>query len=152
MKIPLAVVLVALCACASPQPKPTPVTAAPPPEPPRSLYERLGGQPGIEAVVGQLVANVGADTRINYFFGLTDIDGLRRHLVTFVCVATGGPCQYQGRDMHSAHHGMGINHAQFGALIEDLVKALDQFHVGDREKSELLAALGPLEPQIVEAR
>jgi hemoglobin len=151
MKIHLILVLAALVACATAKPKPAPAPAAPAPEPPKSLYERLGGQAGIEAVVGQLVANVGADPRINYFFGLTDIGGLRDHLVAFVCVAAGGPCRYRGRTMGEAHRGLGITGDQFDALVEDLVKALEQFHVGEREKGELLAALGPLKPQIVEA-
>jgi len=33
-----------------------------------TLYERLGGQPAINAVVDDFVANVAADQRINRFF------------------------------------------------------------------------------------
>ncbi|MDH4260828.1 MAG: hypothetical protein OEW16_11080, partial [Gammaproteobacteria bacterium] len=35
--------------------------------PGQSLYERLGGEAAIKAVVDQFVANVGADTRINQY-------------------------------------------------------------------------------------
>jgi len=37
----------------------------------------------------------------------------------------------------------------FNALVEDLVKALDQFKVGATEKNELLGALGPMKGDIV---
>jgi hemoglobin len=140
---------VALGGCATAKPKP--VAAAPVQEAPKTLYERLGGQPAIEAVVGALVGNVAADDRINAGFALVDIGKLRAHLVEFVCVATGGPCQYTGRDMHTAHAGLGVTGPQFDALVEDLIKALDKFNVPAQEKGELLGALGPLKPQIVES-
>ncbi len=48
------------------------------------------------------------------------------------------------------HAGMGISSADFGALVEDLVGALDKFKVGDKEKNDLLGALGPMKSDIVE--
>jgi len=37
----------------------------------------------------------------------------------------------------------------FGALVEDLVGALDQFKVPPREKNELLSMLAPMKSDIV---
>ena len=51
--------------------------------------------------------------------------------------------------MKEAHRGMGITDADFGALVEDLKKALDKFKVGAAEQSELLGALGPMKGDIV---
>lgn len=115
----------------------------------KSLYERLGGTPAITAVVDDFVANVAADSRINGRFAGTNIPRLKTLLVDQVCEATGGPCKYQGRDMKSAHAGMGITNAEFNALVEDLVKSLDTFRVPPEEKGELLNALDSLRPQIV---
>ena len=56
---------------------------------------------------------------------------------------------YKGKDMKTAHKGMGISDADFNALVEDLVKSLDKFSVPAKEKGELLGILGPLKPQIV---
>ncbi len=137
------------CACATAKPQPSAASAAA--QAPRTLYDRLGGQPAIEAVVGQLIGNVAADDRINAGFAMIDLGKLKTHLVEFVCVATGGPCQYTGRDMKTAHAGLGVTGPQFDALVEDLVKALDKFNVPAQEKGELLGALGPLKPQIVES-
>ena len=116
----------------------------------KSLYERLGGQPAITAVVDQFVANVAADKRINTFFANADIPGLKSKLVDQVCQASGGPCTYTGKDMKTAHQGMGIKEADFNALVEDLTAALDQFKVPDKEKSELLGLLAPMKSDIVE--
>jgi len=117
--------------------------------PQKSLYDRLGGQPAITAVVDDFVGNVAGDGRINGFFARTDIARLKRLLVEQICQATGGPCTYTGRDMVTAHKGMNITDAQFNALVEDLVKSLDKFKVPEKEKDELLGALGGLKPQIV---
>jgi hemoglobin len=127
---------------------PTPVPTAPGQA---KLYDRLGGNPAITAVVDAFVANVAADTRINHFFARTDIPTLKMHLVNQIGEATGGPEKYTGRDMKTAHAGLMITKADFDALVEDLVKALDQFKVPEKEKNELLGLLGPMQNDIVTA-
>jgi len=117
--------------------------------PQKSLYDRLGGKEAITAVVDDFVANVAADKRINGFFAKADIARLKRNLVDQICQATGGPCTYTGKDMKTAHKGMGITDADFNALVEDLKKSLDKFKVPAKEQGELLGALGSLKPQIV---
>ena len=79
----------------------------------------------------------------------TDAAHLKQMLVEFVCVATGGPGPYHGRDMKGSHAGMDLVDEEFTAVVENLAGALDHFHVGAREKNELLGALGPLKPEIV---
>jgi hemoglobin len=116
----------------------------------KSLYERLGGQPAISAVVDEFAGIVLKDDRINRKFSKSDPARLVSNLKAFVCSATGGPCAYTGRDMKTSHKGMGTTAGEFNALVEDLVKALDKFKVPDREKNELLGALGPLKGDIVE--
>jgi hemoglobin len=127
---------------AKPAPPPAPVSAKP-------LYDRLGGKPAVEAVVDEFLKRVAADKRINGRFFNTDIARLRGLLVEFVCSATGGPCQYTGRDMRSSHAGFQLVQEEFDALVGDLVGALDKFNVPKKEKGELLGALGPLAKEIV---
>ena len=117
--------------------------------PQKSLYDRLGGKDAITAVVDDFVGNVAADKRINGFFAKADVPRLKRNLVDQICQATGGPCTYTGKDMKTAHKGMGITDADFNALVEDLNKSLDKFKVPAKEQGELLGALGSLKPQIV---
>jgi hemoglobin len=120
----------------------------------KTLFARLGGKKAITAVVDEFVGRVAADTRINKFFAATAADPKRltmfkMKLVDQICQASGGPCKYTGKDMKSAHAGMGVSSADFGALVEDLVGALDKFKVGEKEKGELLGALGPMKSDIV---
>jgi hemoglobin len=165
----LACALVAGCGSKKPTPAPTPMptpdtTATAPtpenavsekptpmPEKPKSLYDRLGGLPAITAVVDEFVARTTSDPRIKERFFNTDADNLKKLLVQFVCMATGGPCKYEGRDMSSTHAGMDLVDDEFNALVENLSGALDKFKVPEKEKGELLGALGPLKPQIVVA-
>ncbi len=116
----------------------------------KSLYDRLGGQPAIEAVVNDFAGRVLADTRINKKFAKSDAPRLVKNLTDFVCNATGGPCEYKGLSMKESHKKMGVTTGEFNALVEDLVATLDKFKVPAAEKGELLAALGPLAEDIVE--
>lgn len=121
----------------------------------KSLYRRLGREKAITAVVDEFVTNVAADARINHYFAAAASDpkrmaAFKTNLVNQICEASGGPCKYTGKSMKEAHKGMGITAADFNALVEDLVKALDKLKVGEKEKNELLAVLGPMKSDIVE--
>ena len=116
----------------------------------KTLYDRLGGKAAITAVVDQFVTNVADDKRINARFSTTDIPRLKKNLVDQVCMASGGPCTYSGRDMTTTHAGMKITAADFNALVEDLVASLNKFKVSETEKKELLGILGPMKKDIVE--
>jgi hemoglobin len=121
----------------------------------KSLYDRLGGKKAITAVVDEFVGRAAADRRINAFFAATAADPdrvmkFKHNLVDQICEASGGPCKYTGKDMKTAHMGMGVGGADFNALVEDLVGALDKFKVPQHEKDQLLGALGPMKADIVE--
>ena len=116
----------------------------------QSLFERLGGKDSLTAVVDEFAGRVLADTRINAKFAKSDPVRLKAMLVEQLCEATGGPCKYTGRSMPASHLNMGVTTGEFNALVEDLVGALDKFNVPQREKDELLGALGPMKAQIVE--
>jgi hemoglobin len=115
----------------------------------KSLYDRLGGKPAITAVVDDFTARVAADRRINRFFANTDVPAFKAKLVDQICEASGGPCKYTGKDMKTAHAGMGVTDDDFNALVGDLVATLDKFKVPEKEKGELLGALGPMKKDIV---
>src|SRR5438045_3691805 len=87
----------------------------------KSLYDRLGKKKAITAVVDEFVSRVAADTRINKYFEADVKDPARlkkfkANLVDQICEAGGGPCKYKGKDMKTAHMGMGISGGDFNAL------------------------------------
>lgn len=157
------VALLAACGGSSkkPEPEPAPVVTPevattpsaapgkPAPPAPKSLFDRLGGLPAITLVVEEFVTRSTTDERIKERFFNTDATNLKKLLVEFVCLATGGPCTYTGRSMEDSHAGMDLVDEEFTALVEDLVAGLDKYKVPEKEKGEILGALGPLKPTMV---
>jgi hemoglobin len=138
------VFVVAACGGGTKTQDTTPATAN------KSLYDRLGGQDAIRAVVKDFVENnVAKDPRINARFANADIPHLEQMLTEQICQGTGGPCTYTGKDMKTAHQGMKITDDDFTALVEDLTKSLDKFKVPAKEQSELVNVLAPMKPDIV---
>jgi len=120
-----------------------------------ALYKSLGGKKAIVAVVDEFVGRVAGDSRINGYFKDTASDprrlaAFKMKLADQICEASGGPCKYTGKSMKDAHAGMGITSADFNALVEDLVGALDKLHVKEADKNALLSVLGPMKSDIVE--
>ena len=118
----------------------------------KSLYERLGGQAAVEAVVKDFAGRVLADARINKKFAKSNADRLVTNLIDFVCAGTGGPCQYKGQSMKKSHKKMGVTTGEFNALVEDLVATLDKINVPQKERDDLLKVLGPMATDIVEVK
>lgn len=118
-----------------------------------SLYKRLGGYDAIAAVtdefVGRLVSN---KTLARFFTGAStnSKQRIRQLVVDQLCAVTGGPCVYIGRDMKTAHAGMGITEADWNAAVKDLVDTLDKFKVPQKEKDELIAIVATTKADIVE--
>lgn len=110
-----------------------------------SLYWRLGGPEAINAAVEETIKLSKADPRLAGRLS----GGCAGKLKEQLCTATGGPCTYTGRDMKSAHAGMKITEAEFGAVGENLVKVLNAFKVPEKEKGDLLGLILPLKAQIV---
>jgi hemoglobin len=120
------------------------------PPPPVTLYDRLGGEAGLNAVLDDFIANVGADDRIAKYFADTNLPRFKKRLGEQLCAAAGGPCAYTGQQMRAAHPpSMGVTEAAFNALIEDLVRSLNKFKVPAKEQAELLGLLDPMKPDIV---
>ena len=118
----------------------------------KTLYERLGGEAAISAVVDDFAQRVLADPRIHQKFAKSNAPRLLYFLKQQICAATGGPCKYEGRDMQTAHRNMGITNGEFNALVEDLVATLNKFNVPKPEQDELLGILAPMRSQIVEVQ
>jgi hemoglobin len=123
-----------------------------------SLYKRLGGEPAIRAVVDDFVAYAAPDPAVNFTrkghpneWQATDanVAKFKKHLVQFISKATGGPQTYEGRDMVTAHTGMGITNEEFNAIAGDLKKALDKNNVPSNLQDELIAVVETTRAQIV---
>jgi len=117
--------------------------------PKASQYEQFGGRPGIEALVEEFLVRILEDERINRGFAEVDIVNLNDRLVEQICVEVGGPCTYTGRSMAESHAGLGLGDADFIALVEDLVDAMDARGIPRTAQNRLLQRLARMHGDIV---
>jgi hemoglobin len=133
------------------------------------LYDRLGGEKGITALVDDFLPRALQDPRVNWArngvksgvfrrkknaWTATDesITLLKKHMVQFIALATGGPAQYDGKEMKTSHDGMQITNPEFDAVIGDLKATLDKLQVPNKEQKEFLAIIESTRPLIVTER
>jgi len=137
-----------------------------------ALFERLGGEAGISNIVADFTPRVLNDPRVNWTrqgakSGLLSfhrgesaawdptpehVEQLQKRLVQFISLATGGPTQYEGKDLKSSHASLHIANAEFDAALGDLKASLDKLQIPNQEQKELLAIFESTRPEIVVER
>jgi hemoglobin len=137
-----------------------------------ALFDRLGGEKGITAIVEDATPRILQDPRVNFQrngvtstgFSLKrektvtwqatpeNVAQLKKHLVQFISLASGGPAHYEGKDMKSVHAGMKISNPEFDAAVGDVKASLDKLQLPNKEQKELLAIVESTRPQIVTVR
>jgi hemoglobin len=144
--------LFASCAVLAAGPAPKPANKPNDQMQKESLYKRLGGYDALAAVTDDFLGAMAADKRLGRFFvGLSKSsqERVRQHVIDFLCVNTGGPCKYTGRDMVTAHTGLNITEEDWEQAVKLLTATLDKFKVPAAEKAETLGAVSGLKNSIV---
>ena len=88
-----------------------------------SLYERLGGEVGVEGVVDNFLANVAEDEQLGARIADADMDWLRAFLNDWVCEA-GGPCHTDGKGRSQADEGAGFTDEAFDLVTYHFADAM----------------------------
>jgi hemoglobin len=137
-----------------------------------TLYQRLGGQQGLTALTDDWLARALDDPRVNWQrHGVVqggfsfhhnrsvtwndspaNVAQLKKHMVQFLSLATGGPAHYDGKEMKQAHANLHITNAEFDAAVGDLKASLDKLRVPTKEQKELLSIIESTRPQVAEER
>lgn len=115
-----------------------------------TLYRDLGGAEGVERLTADLIREIAADERIRDNFRETDIDRLHRMLQEQFCSISGGGCTYTGDSMKDSHDGLGTTRADFNAMVEALIRAMETSGLAVTTQNRLLAKLAPMHRDIVE--
>lgn len=114
-----------------------------------TLYDELGGQPGVAAITESLLDAFATDPLVAPTFAHVDITRWKRVFADYVCQTADGPCRYTGDSMEEVHRGMNINEAAFNAVVEDLITAMNRQHVPVRVQNRLIARLAPTRAQML---
>ena len=134
-----------------------------------ALYDRLGAEAGISNIVEDFTPRVLQDPRVNWTRkgvkegGLSfhanksvewnptpeNVAMMKKHMVQFLSLATGGPAHYEGKELKADHADMHISNPEFDAVMGDLKASLDKLRIPNREQKELLAIVESTRPLIV---
>lgn len=119
-----------------------------------SLYSRLGGYDGIAMFATNLVGQAQKDELLGRFWANRGEDRIARELqvlIDYLVKETGGQMYYTGRDMATAHQGMGITEADWARFIEIVISVAGELGVGPTEGGEVMDFLNSLKADIVTA-
>ena len=115
-----------------------------------TLYEALGGEPGVARIVDGMVDRSLADPRIAFTFDNVEHGRLKRLIAQQFCNLAGGPCEARPRGMRAAHAHLGLHERHFLALVENLQDSMEAAGVPFRTQNRLLALLAPMKREIVQ--
>jgi len=88
-----------------------------------SLYERLGGDVALQAAVAGFYEKVMEDPSLAPFFAEVAMDAQVKKMIGFMRMAMGGPHDYTGKDLRTAHARLvknGLGEVHFDAVVDHL--------------------------------
>ena len=97
-----------------------------------SIYEQIGGAPAIDAAVENFYRRVLQDELLAPYFSDIDMDKQMAKQAAFLTMVTGGPNNYSGRDMRTAHARLverGIGDQHFDHVVKHLGDTLAELGV-----------------------
>lgn len=107
----------------------------------RPLYDRLGGLPVVTFLAKTLVQRAMLNPTIGHIWNHKTQSEVQEEITSFVEFLGehwGGPHTYTGRDMATAHRGMGVTEECWTALFDEIVTpAYAEFGLPEREAKEI---------------
>jgi hemoglobin len=115
----------------------------------QTIYELIGGEDSLVAVVDDFYVRVLADPKLQGFFAGTPMARLKGRQVEFFGAALGGPQEYTGAPMRDVHQGRGIAQEHFDRVAGHLTDALSGAGVPAPIVGQIIGIVAPLAPEIV---
>jgi hemoglobin len=116
-----------------------------------SIYDRLGREQGIRTAVDDFYERVVGDPELKPYFDGIDMGRLRGHQAKLLVQVTGGPVEYDGRELAVAHRDLGITSEDFDRVVGHLVDTLTDLGVAQDDIAAVGAALTAHREEIVTA-
>lgn len=114
-----------------------------------SLFERLGGEAGIRALVAEIMKLHMANPSVGHFFAAADSVKSVDRAARFFISRTGGPDVYEGPSVKAFHGPMKISNADFLAAGADIFQALKNLGYGQAEIDDFVCLLVGLREEVV---
>lgn len=107
----------------------------------RTLFERLGGTPAIEAIVEDFYDRITRDPRVLHHFDEQRLPSLRRAQVTWLTATLGGDASEPPADLAKAHAHLDITDAQVAAVVGHLDAAIGANGADDELRRQVIAVV-----------
>lgn len=104
-----------------------------------SLYTKYGNRIA-SGVAICLYDRIQDDDSLTPYFKDIDMDSLTEHMGDMLCMITGGPDLYKGKDIKTAHAPFKIDDAAFVAVVTHLIAAFDDAGI-EKEDGQLIIDL-----------
>lgn len=117
----------------------------------QSLYDKYGGFATINSIVIKFYDNLLANDQVAHFFENIALENLIDHQTKFLCQVLGGPADYSGRELKTAHLPLKITDADFGVVATVLHQTLDEAGVESADLETIMGVVGSTKDQIVSA-
>jgi hemoglobin len=114
----------------------------------QGLFEKLGGESRLRAIIDAFVDRVFADRMIGFFFRDADRRRIKELEYQLVAGFLGAEIEYRGRPLDQVHANHPIMGGHFARRRQILSETLDLFEVPDEIKSVILDHTDALRPLV----
>merc|ERR1719197_1835564 len=121
----------------------------------KSLWDRMGGESQIRPLCNYLYELHSTDPLTAPWFGncpgnIRTPDQIKENVFTFFSAGIGGPHEYKGNDMKTAHMHMNIDNHAFHALTNHVFVGMEKHKTGGiREREEVYDILWSLREDVM---
>jgi hemoglobin len=117
----------------------------------RSLYETIGGEDSVRAILASLYDRIFVDPMIGFLFAGKDKGHIVEQQVAFTCRFLGGPQRYEGKPLPETHARLPLLPGHFDRRHQLLAAVLDERGVPDEVKRVWLRIDESLRPSVLAA-
>ncbi len=117
-----------------------------------SIYEQIGGAAAVDKAVDVFYRKVLSDDRISRFFEGVDMDAQAAKQRSFITMALGGPHDYTGKDMRTAHARLvagGLTDLHFDVVVGHLGATLTELGVAAQTVGTVAESLEGLRDDVL---
>lgn len=113
-----------------------------------TLYDRIGGAPGVRELVRDFYDRVLEDKELEPFFLESPMAKLRTMQFELFSAALGGPIAYTGEPLHLVHFGRGIGKHHFQIFLDHLFASLSGMNLSEQDVQDIISRINTYSDQI----
>ena len=114
----------------------------------KTLYERIGGDEAIEALVYTFYRRVFSDPELAPFFEGIEQDRLQTMQREFFSAALDGPIRYSGRPLNEVHAGLGIELRHLSRFLDHMMAVVADYPIDEHDRYEIRSRINTYADEI----